>query len=140
MITLNPVDHTYRLSTPQGGKFHPLSVQQLSQLLKGNQDAFAQGVERPPFRMTSLGVKQENGMTLYGQRVELNTASKEVREIWRSDLGVKVSEKYTWPLDERDRTGTTSDVRREEPDPNLFKIPEGYTQIQSVPRDLEGLK
>jgi hypothetical protein len=131
MITLNPRDHTYRLLTPQGGKFHTLSVQQLTEMLQNFQDTNAQGVEHPPnLRLTSLGVKQESGMTLYGQKEEWHTASKEMRDIWiSSDLGVKASMKYIWPSDERDLTGTISDVRREEPDPKLFKIPEGYTQI-----------
>ena len=104
IITLNPRDHTYRRSTPQGGKFHTLSVQQLTEMLQTFQETNAQGVEHPPnLRLTSLGVKQESGMTLYGHKEEWHTASKEMRDIWiSSDLGVKASMKYIWPSDRKE--------------------------------------
>jgi hypothetical protein len=131
MITLNVVNHAYSLSTPQGGKFHTLSVQQMTQILQSFQDAHAQGVEHPPdLRVTSLGVKQESGMTLYGRKFEWNTASKEIQEDWiSSDLSVKASLKLIQPSNEYDIVGAISDIQREEPDPKLFKIPEGYNPI-----------
>lgn len=48
MITLNPLDHKYRLSMPPGGKFHTLSVQQVTELLEKQQDRNAKGVEHRP--------------------------------------------------------------------------------------------
>jgi hypothetical protein len=131
MITLNPPNRTYSLSTPQEGKFHTMSVQQVTELLQKEQDLNAHGAERPPLlRVTSLGVRQESGMTLYGQKEEWNHADKEIRESWiSSDLCVKVSLKSTRLESKQEFAGTISDVRREEPDPKLFRVPEGYSPI-----------
>jgi hypothetical protein len=130
MITVNALNRTYSLSTPQGRQFHILSVQQVTELLQKEQDLNAQGVEHPPLvRMTSLGVRHESGMTLYGQKNEWYVGDRSIQESWiSSDLCVKASSKQTSqsPLSYE---GTIRDVRREEPDPKLFKIPEGYSPI-----------
>ena len=130
MITVNPFDRTYSLSKPQGGQFHILSVQQVTELLQKEQGLNAHGAERPPLlRVTSLGVRQESGMTLYGQKYEWNVADKPIQESWvSSDLCVKASSKQT-SLSPLSSDGAIRDIRREEPDPKLFKIPEGYSPI-----------
>ena len=129
MISVNADSHTFRLSTPSGGKFHTLSVQQLTELLQKQQDANAQGVDRPPVRYVSLGVKQDSGMTLYGQKVEWNVADRDIQESWiSSDLGVKASWKEIRPSSEFDVVGALSEIRREEPDPKLFRVPKGYAR------------
>jgi hypothetical protein len=130
MITLNALNRTYSLSKPQGTQFHILSVQQVSELLQKEQDLNAHGVEHPPLlRVTSLGVRQESGMTLYGQKYEWNVGDRSIQESWiSSDLCVKASTKQT-SLSPLSYDGTIRDVRREEPDPKLFRIPEGYNPI-----------
>jgi hypothetical protein len=130
MITVNALNRTYSLSKPQGGQFHILSVQQVTELLQKEQDLNAHGVERPPnLRVTSLGVRQESGMTLYGQKNEWNIGDKAIQESWiSSDLCVKASYKVT-SLSPLSSDGVIRDVRREEPDPKLFRVPEGYSPI-----------
>jgi hypothetical protein len=130
MITVNALDRTYSLSTPQGGQFHILSVQQVTELLQKEQDLNDHGVEHPPLlRVTSLGVRQESGMTLYGRKEEWNVGDKAIQESWiSSDLCVKASTKQT-SLSPLSYDGTIRDIRREEPDSKLFKIPEGYNPI-----------
>ena len=126
MITLNALNRTYSLSKPQGGQFHTLSVQQVTELLQKEQDLNAHGVERSPLlRVTALGVRQENGMTLYGQKHEYKVADKPIQESWvSSDLCVRASSKQT-NLSSLSYDGAIREVRREEPDPKLFKIPKG---------------
>jgi hypothetical protein len=131
MITLYPPNHTYKLSTPQGGKFHTLSLEEVAKMLEWRQEYFAQGVERPPFRLTSLGVKQEDGMTLYGQKTELHIGDIVITEDWiSSDLGVKARLKQTQQTQEHVYFNVIRDVRRVEPDSTLFEIPKGYTGIK----------
>jgi hypothetical protein len=131
MITLFPRNHTYRLSTPQNGKFHPLSLEEATKMLEQRQERDAQGIELPSLRMTSLGVKQEDGMTLYGQETEWHIGRQMISEEWiSSDLGVKARLKGTSPTEERVSLTVLRDVRRVEPDSTLFQIPEGYTEIK----------
>jgi hypothetical protein len=133
LITVNAITHTYKLSTPDGGKFRTLSVQQFTELLQKLQDANAQGVEHPPVRYVSLGVKQDSGMTLYGQKVVWIFADEDIQESWMSsDLGTKAGWKEIRPSSELDVVGALTEIRREEPDPKLFRVPEGYAQTQIV--------
>jgi hypothetical protein len=42
MITLYPQNHTYKLSTPQGGKFHTFSLEEVAKMLEQLQEENAQ--------------------------------------------------------------------------------------------------
>jgi hypothetical protein len=73
-----------------------------------------------------LGSKQENGMTLFGERAEftLENGEKRTTEKWESDLGFDMSRITDWHG--RTRVWTVTDVERVEPDPTLFEIPKEY--------------
>jgi hypothetical protein len=132
MITLYPQNHTYKLSTPQVGKFHTFSLEEVAKILEQLQEENAQGSERPPLRLTSLGVKQEDGMTLYGQKTESHVGDNVITEEWwiSSDLFVKARLKQTQSTEEHVYFSVIRDVRRVEPDSTLFEIPKGYTGIK----------
>jgi hypothetical protein len=128
MITVNAVTHTYSLSTPDGGKFRTFSVQQFTELVQKWEEM---NFERPPFRVTSLGVKQDSGMTLYGQKAVASVPDEDIHESWMSsDLGVKAASKEIRHPSEFEVVGALGDIRHEEPDPKLFRVPEGYAQIR----------
>jgi hypothetical protein len=68
-------------------------------------------------------------MMIYGaiQEFTSDTGSKRTTEIWQSDLGIETSIKLYSP-EEKEVTGTLTNVRHEEPDSKLFAIPEGYVE------------
>ena len=131
MITLYPRNQTYRLSTPIGGQFKVVSLEEVAKVAEQRQEDYAQGVELPsaPFRQTTLGVKKEDGMTLWGQKIEWHNGRKQEQWI-SSDLYVKARLSGTSPAEDRVDLTVLRDVRRVEPDSSLFQIPEGYTEIK----------
>jgi hypothetical protein len=133
-ITLypSPPNYTYHLLPFPGGHFRPISVQKNGEMLAELQESYLQRPNRarPDGQAveTSLGVKQQDGMTLFGHRSEFtsNTGNKRTEELWSSDLGIVVSLKTVWPSEGKDSETTVTDIRRREPDPKLFQIPEEY--------------
>ncbi len=128
----SPPRYTYHLSLFPGGHFRPTSVQKNGEMLAELQESY---LERPNRAKpdgqaveTSLGVKRQDGMTLFGHRSEFtsNTGDKRTEELWNSDLGIVVSLKTVWPSEGRESETTVTDIRRQEPDPKLFQIPEEY--------------
>lgn len=87
------------------------------------------------WHIVPLGTKEQDGMTLYGQqRVMLAGSKRETQESWVSlDLCAQIVH-VQYPEDPADasqdgtHTQTLTDIKRHEPDPKLFEIPEGYQQ------------
>ena len=95
------------------------------------QDSFLQRPDRDKAdgshrHQVALGVRQENGMTLFGNREEINLASGEKRtvETWQSDLGVAATFVEKGPATQTVRILTN--LHRIEPNPKLFEIPAEY--------------
>jgi hypothetical protein len=80
------------------------------------------------YHYTSLGEKTDDGMILFGRRVEetFDDGTKRVNEYWDSDLGIQVSRTEDGPKPGRHGYWVVIDIRREEPDPNLFQVPKEY--------------
>jgi hypothetical protein len=133
-ITLysSPPNYMYHLSPFPGGHFRPTSVQKNGEMLAELQESYLQRPNRakPDGQSveTSLGVKQQDGMTLFGHRSEFtsNTGNKRTEELWNSDLGIVLSLKTIWSSEGNESETTVTDIRRQEPDPKLFQIPEEY--------------
>ena len=80
------------------------------------------------YHYTSLGEKTEDGMVLFGMRVEetFDDGTKRVSEYWDSDLGIRVSTTVDGPKPGKHGSWVVTDIRREEPDPSLFQVPKEY--------------
>ena len=80
------------------------------------------------YHYTPLGEKPDNGMTLFGRRVEetLADGTKRFSEYWDSDLGIEVSRTVDGPQPGRHESWIVTEIRREEPDPSLFQVPKEY--------------
>jgi len=77
-------------------------------------------------RRLSLGEKKVDGMTIFGFRSEtkLESGRYEIQEEWESELGFNYSRRYLAGFDVRKfpKELHVTDLRRDEPDPNLFAI------------------
>jgi hypothetical protein len=118
-------DHSYRLTTK---KFFTESVEQHRARLGcciPDKDKVKGG---RLYHYTPLGEKNDDGMILFGRRVEetLEDGTKRVSEYWDSDLGVEVSRTVDGPQPGRHESWIVTDIRREEPDPSLFQVPKEY--------------
>lgn len=126
----SPPSYIYRLQNT--GKVRTSTVEEYRTTLQRLQDHFRQSPDRDKAEdgshrhQIALGVREEDGMTLFGNREEINLASGEKRivEAWQSDLGVAATfaEKGTATQTVR----TLTNMRRVEPDPKLFEIPAEY--------------
>lgn len=74
------------------------------------------------------GERPDDGMTLFGRRVEetFGDGTKRVSEYWDSDLGIQMSRTVDGPQPDRHESLFVTDIRREEPDPSLFQLPKEY--------------
>lgn len=118
-------NHTYRLTTE---KFFTESVEEHRARLGcciPDHDKVKGG---RLFHFTPLGEKSDDGMILFGRRVEetYDDGTKRVSEYWDSDLGIEVSRTVDGPQPGRHESWVVTDIRREEPDPSLFQVPKEY--------------
>jgi hypothetical protein len=96
------------------------------------------------FAVEDLGFQNKEGLEVRGQRISLippNPGDPEVptvhsmtTEQWCSEqVGVMVSTERLEPKTGRKSMRTMINIERVEPDPELFKIPQGYTVAERVP-------
>jgi len=127
----SPPSYTYSLEPAPKGGWRTDSIDSYRERLQRFQDSIVQDPDRDKptgghTHRVALGVKQEDGIALFGERRELTLATGEKRttERWESDLGLTMSriasrpgKTYVW---------TVTDLKRVEPDPALFEIPAEY--------------
>lgn len=130
-LSPQPPSYTYRVVEVRKGGFWTDSIDSYREKLQRFQDSYVQDpdLEKPPgdhVHRVILGVKHENGMTLFGERAEFTLANGEKRttEKWESDLGFDMSRITDWHG--KTRVWTVTDVERVEPDSTLFEIPKEY--------------
>jgi len=137
----SPPSYTYRLEPPPGGSFRTETVDSYRQQLQRCQKSFVQLTDLDKSgdsqRPVSLGVRQQDGMTLFGHRNEATSASGErsSTEQWESDLGLVMSIKRTVSATGESDAWTVTDLHRVEPDPSLFAIPAEYLPHADPLRD-----
>jgi hypothetical protein len=96
----------------------------------------------PNMQVESLGHQIIEGVDAEGSRITMRPlgapdAGESIREIWCSEeLAVVVQENTSNTKSEMKTSLTLTNLVRQEPDPSLFQIPEGYSVTESVP-DLE---
>jgi hypothetical protein len=121
VITLllpSPFQHQYLLRDPPGGHFTVISVQRRREMLQQMQDSYIERPNRPkPDGQAveiALGVKQQNGITLFGHKSEFtsNSGSKRTDEMWNSDIGIVVGLKSVWLQEGKDYSRTVTDILR----------------------------
>ena len=129
-LSAQPPNYTYRfIEAPKRGLFAD-SIDSYRERLQRFQNSYIQNPDRDKLdghvHRVILGTKQENGMTLFGERAEftLENGEKRTTEKWESDLGFDMSRITDWHG--RTRVWTVTDVERVEPDPTLFEIPKEY--------------
>jgi hypothetical protein len=148
-IEILPQDSVYHYIPIIGpaGKLTTHSVEEMFKMLQGEQERIINhpddpSPDLPRWHFTALGCRQENGFNLCGVRDETtsNTGEEQLRDIWRSDLGLIMSVPESRPLAQpvNDIQAITyiegvTDLRREEPAPQLFEIPAGYALVPSAP-------
>jgi hypothetical protein len=126
----NTLDHSYTVSTPPDGKFTTRSTEEVRKQLRRIQSLLTENPDNKTFsgrvHHTSLGEKSSDGMLLFGFRHEIadDDGEKYVREDWRSDLGIVMSSTST--REEHESSYVVTNIRQEEPDPSLFRIPKEY--------------
>jgi hypothetical protein len=141
-IRINPRNHTYFIQPLSPGPI--LTVDQEKTSLQQMQQAKAYDGQTKPIgnsentiRNTALGTREENGFTLYGRQSEtvMQTGFRILIEQWEADLGVVVrsSSLQSGTVDHQE-TQIVTDLRREEPDATLFRIPDGYTEVSPPSR------
>ena len=128
-----PPSYTYWIEPAPSGKFRVDSIENYRGMLQRGEDAFVQRPDRDRtdgthHHETALGVRNENGMTLFGSRDELTTMTgdKTTVEAWRSDFGINISIKSYKPTTGETMVSAVTDLRHVEPDPSLFEIPAEY--------------
>jgi hypothetical protein len=120
-------NHTYRLTTDN---FFTESLEEHRARLRrngcGDDNDKVKGGRL--YHYTPLGEKSDDGMILFGRRVEetFDDGTKRVNEYWDSDLGIQVSRTEDGPKPGRHGSWVVIDIRREEPDPSLFQVPKEY--------------
>ena len=96
------------------------------------------------FAVEDLGFQNKEGLEVRGQRIslippnpgdpEVPTAHSMTTEQWCSEqVEVMVSTERLEPKTGRKSVRTMINIERVEPDPELFKIPQGYTVAEAVP-------
>ena len=130
-LSATPPNYTYRFLEPSKGGCKTDSIESYRERLQRFQESYLQNPDRekPPgghVHRVILGTKQEDGMTLFGERAEFTLANGEKRttEKWESDLGFDVSRITDWHG--KTRVWTVTDIERVKPDPTLFEIPKEY--------------
>jgi hypothetical protein len=122
-------DHTYRVSP------YKVTAESVEQYRKGLRCAEEKWRDNPdkvkanrPYHYIPLGEKNSDGMMLVGVRVEetFPDGTKRISEHWDSDLGITTIRTSEGPQEGKQTSWIVSDIRREEPDPSLFQIPEEY--------------
>ncbi len=122
MITLFVGPKQYAVSVMNPINFKTYSAQEWLDVLRGSHD-------KSPGH-SELGTKVEAGTTLFGYSLTFNN---QITERWEAaDLGTTYSYRITSLQGEPQMNFTLSDIRREEPDPTLFEIPDGYTAAKIV--------
>jgi hypothetical protein len=147
-IEILPRDSTYRYIPvlDPAGKLMTHSVEEMFKMLQGEQEGLIRHPDHPSpgiprWHFTALGCRQENESNLCGVRDETTSNTEEqIRETWKSDLGLimSVSQKGHLARLVNDIQaiayfGGVTDLRRIEPDPQLFEIPAGYALVPSPP-------
>jgi hypothetical protein len=144
-IEILPRDSTYHYIPI--GKLPTYSMEWMFKMLQAEQQYLidhpdSPGPDLPRWHLTALGCRQENGFNLCGVRNEPTSSTGEtaIFETWKSDLGLIMSltQKCHLARPVNDVQAVTflnvlTDLRREEPDPQLFEIPAGYTLVPSPP-------
>jgi hypothetical protein len=128
----SPPSYTYILSPAPEGRFRTWSIENNRETLQRMQEMYLQkpDTEEPngKYHRVVLGIKQEDGLTLFGHTYEFtsDTGDKRTTEVWDSDLGVAMSVKTDSPASEHYSLAALTDLRRVEPNPKLFEIPAEY--------------
>jgi len=128
----NDFSHTYMLRTPPHGKFRLWSTEEIRQQVRCQQDAWTEEPDRQKengrVHDIVLGERSSDGMTLFGFRSEktYDDGSKKMSEHWWSDLGIMISDTNVGPGEGRESSYVVTNLKREEPDPSLFQIPNEY--------------
>ena len=149
IIEIHPRDSVYHYIPilDPAGKLRTYSVEGMFKILQVEQQFLNEhpgspGPDLPRWHLTALGCRQENGFNLCGVRNEPTSSTGEtaIFETWKSDLGLIISltEKCHLARPVNDVQAVTflnvlTDLRREEPDPQLFEIPAGYALVPSPP-------
>ena len=154
VIFLNPRNHSYTIKDDQTMK--TLTAEQCAERAEALQKEYAArpGISNPIGQRTTrtaLGTKVENGFKLYGKVDDFVQVASEIRghakpavtthtEEWSTDFGVTTLMVFTLVRGSADspdyfskQTNTVTNIRREEPDPALFHIPDGYTRLEELP-------
>jgi hypothetical protein len=125
--------YTYRLTPAPKCRCGTFSVDSYRETLQRAQQAFIDRPDRDKpsgshHHEVALGVMQQDGMTLFGHRdeVTLKTGEKHVLEMWESDLGLTITERRDGPASTAIRARIVTDLKRVEPDPSIFEIPDEY--------------
>jgi hypothetical protein len=135
--------NTYGVMVPPDGHFRTFSLQKNAAMLQQLQSSILQKPDRTrpdgQVHLTPLGTKQQDGITLFGQKSEVtsNSGDKRTEEMWHSDLGIVVISKTVWSSEDKESVVTVTDIHRTEPDPKLFEIPEGYQETSVAPAQLK---
>lgn len=135
IITLYP-DHTYEVAFTAPGDLQSFEWCQTKLRDYLTTDSWPNN----SWHLVPLGTKEQDGMRLYGQQTLMLAGSKRFeREQWFSlDLCARILH-IQYPEDPADAkeattyTATLTDIKRGEPDPKLFEIPDGYEQRPSKP-------
>jgi hypothetical protein len=149
-IEIRPQDSAYHyIPIPDPArKLTTYSVGEMFKMLQDEQEGISSHPDHPSavvprWHFTALGCRQENGFNLCGVRDETtsNAGEEQIRETWRSDLGLTMS--FSQKVDHLARPvndiqaityiEVVTDLRREEPDARLFEIP-GYRLVPTPPQ------
>ena len=150
-IEIRPLDFTYRyipISDP-AVKLRTHSVEEIFKVLQNQQEGIIEHPDHPStylprWHFTALGCRQENRFNLCGVRDESssNTGEEHIRETWWSDLGmimtsIQKADHLAGTVNDlrfiTDRQDVTN-LRRVDPDSQLFEIPAGYKLELPLPK------
>jgi hypothetical protein len=122
MVTLFVGPKVYAIPAMNPISFKTYSAQEWLDILRGSHD-------KSPGH-SELGTKVESGTMLFGYSLIFNN---QITERWEAaDLGTTYSYRTTSLLGEPQMNFTLTNIRREEPDPTLFEIPDGYVAAKIV--------
>jgi hypothetical protein len=122
MITLFVRPKQYAISVMNPINFKTYSAQEWLDVLHGSHNKSPGPSE--------LGAKVEAGTTLFGYSLTFNN---QITESWEAaDLGTTYSYRTTSLQGEPQMNFTLTNIRREEPDPTLFEIPDGYVTAKII--------
>jgi hypothetical protein len=154
-IEIRPQDSAYHYIPILGpaGKLTTYSVEEWFKILQSDQEGIITHPDHPSpvfprSHFTALGCRQENGFNLCGVRDEAtsNLGEEQIREIWRSDLGLimstsQKSDHLARPVNDIQAIAYiqgVTDLRCVEPAPQLFEIPAGYALVPTPPQPTSG--